>query len=141
MNILLLLSFSRALGFSLKAPVLGHPSTPHQVRVIFAAILAVAVSPLMTNHQKLSGAILALACLSEALIGMLLGSGSAVLYDAAYAGGRVLDDYLGVRTAMPMATVASGAEFGRLWSLVLLSGCVLLGGLRTNYPRFLLRVL
>jgi flagellar biosynthetic protein FliR len=65
----------------------------------------------------------------ELLIGAAMGLLSSVLYDGAYAAGRFVDDYLGVKTAMPAAAVAAGAEFGRLWSNAFLVVCVLTGGL------------
>ncbi len=51
-----------------------------------------------------------------------------MLYDGAFAGGRALDDYVGIRASVPSAGVAAGAGFGRLWSLAFAAGFFVLGG-------------
>ncbi len=53
-----------------------------------------------------------------------------MLYDGAYAGGRALDDYVGIRGSVPSAQIYAAAGFGRIWSLVFTAGFFLLGGYR-----------
>lgn len=122
------LVFARTLGFAIKAPGLGHPSTPRTVRIVFAVGITLALATDFPRSIHDFSLTLMIAFVLEMAIGAAMGLSSAILYDGAYAGGRMLDDYLGVRTAMPMATVASGAEFGRLWSNVFLAGLLFSGG-------------
>lgn len=65
---------------------------------------------------------------SEVALGVAIGTAASILYDGAYAGGRALDDYVGIRGSVPSANVAAGAGFGRLWSLAFATGFFVLGG-------------
>jgi flagellar biosynthesis protein FliR len=52
------------------------------------------------------------------------------LYDGAYAGGRALDDYVGIRGSVPGAQFFAASGFGRVWSMVFTAGFFLLGAYR-----------
>lgn len=123
----LLLVFARSAGMVFRAPGFSHPSVPPPVRVALALGLAFAVTP-GVRATSLDGAAFALAIAAETLLGAAIGTGAALLYDAAYYAGRAIDDYVGVRGSVPNANVTSAQAFGRLWSLVFLAGFFLLDG-------------
>jgi len=79
-------------------------------------------------HAHVAAAALPLAVASEVALGAAIGTAASLLYDGAYAGGRALDDYVGIRGSVPSANVAAGAGFGRLWSLAFATGFFVLGG-------------
>lgn len=123
-----LLVAARAAGLVSRAPAFAHPSVPPPVRAGLALALAVAVAPGIAAPPRLDPAAFALAAVGEFALGAAIGLGAALLYDAAYAAGRTIDDYLGVRGSVPNAAVTSAQGFGRLWSLLFLAAYVLLGG-------------
>lgn len=124
-----LLVFSRCAGFVWRAPGFSHPSVPHVVRAGFALLLAIALCAGVHVHLP-DGAAFALAAAGEFGIGAAIGFAAGLLYDGAYAGGRALDDYAGIRGSVPNAQVYAPSGFGRIWSLVFTAGFFLLGGYR-----------
>lgn len=128
MNDTFLLTFARCAGFTFRAPGFSHPDVPPPVRAGFALALALALSAHGTplTHVGASGFVFALA--SETLLGAAIGIAASMLYDGAFAGGRALDDYVGIRASVPNANVDAGAGFGRLWSLAFAAGFFVLGG-------------
>lgn len=122
-----LLVFARAAGLVFRAPGFSHPNVPPPVRVVFALAFAGAVAPHVRAASP-AGPLLLLAVAGEVLLGAAIGTGAAVLYDAAYYAGRMVDDYVGVRGSVPNANVTSAQAFGRLWSSVFLAGFFLLDG-------------
>lgn len=124
----LVLVFARAAGLVFRAPGFAHPSVPPPIRVAFAVALAALIAPQVRAVRHLDTAALVLAAAAEVLLGAALGLGAAILYDAAYAAGRMLDDYVGVRGSVPNANVTSAQGFGRLWSATFLAGLFLLDG-------------
>ena len=124
-----LLVFARCVGFVFRAPGFSHPSVPAPVRAGFAFVLSLALARAYASTAKVAhGLVVAIAC--ETLVGAAIGIAASMLYDGAYAGGRALDDYVGIRASVPSADVAAGAGFGRLWSLAFAAGFFVLGGYR-----------
>lgn len=125
-----LLVFARCAGFTFRAPGFSHPSVPPMVRAGLALVLAIALLPAVQHVRAPEGAAFVLAIAGDAGIGAAIGFAASVLYDGAYAGGRALDDYVGIRGSVPNAQVFAAAGFGRIWSLVFTAGFFLLGGYR-----------
>lgn len=125
-----LLVFARCAGFVFRAPGFSHPSVPPPLRAGLALVLAVAVAPGAHLARSFAGAAFAAAALAECAIGAAIGFAASVLYDGAYAGGRAVDDYVGIRASVPNAQVYAPSGFGRIWSLVFTAGFFLLGGYR-----------
>ena len=124
-----LLVFARCAGFVFRAPGFSHPSVPPPVRAGLALALAFALS--RNSHGAPGGALqFTVAAALELGIGAAIGMTASILYDGAYAGGRALDDYVGIRGSVPNAQVYAASGFGRIWSLVFTAGFFLLGGYR-----------
>ncbi len=123
-----LLVFARCAGFAFRAPGFSHPDVPPPVRAGFAFALALALRGRSVSavHIGPGGFVFALA--TEAFFGAAIGIAASMLYDGAFAGGRALDDYVGIRASVPSANVAAGAGFGRLWSLAFAAAFFVLGG-------------
>lgn len=136
MNGTALLVFARCAGFVFRAPGLSHPSVPPMLRSGFALVLAIVVLPAVRASREVDGVALAVAAAAECAIGAAIGFAASVLYDGAYAGGRALDDYVGIRGSVPSAQLFAGAGFGRIWSLVFTAGFFLLGGYRILIAAF-----
>jgi flagellar biosynthetic protein FliR len=130
MNGTALLVFARCAGFVFRAPGFSHPSVPRMVRAGLALVLAIAVYPAVHSVHAPDGLAFVFAASAELGIGAAIGFAACVLYDGAYAGGRALDDYVGIRGSVPNAQIFAGAGFGRIWSLVFTAGFFLLGGYR-----------
>jgi flagellar biosynthetic protein FliR len=79
---------------------------------------------------------LVVALVGEFLIGAALGMAASLLYDAAYAGGRVVDDYVGVRAIAPSLQLVAPSGFGRVWSLALTGAFFLTGAYRPTLAGF-----
>lgn len=124
------LAFARCIGFAARAPGLSHPSVPGIVRVVVGVALALAVAPSVRGVHVAGGALLALSFVGEVLFGAAIGQFAAVLYDAAYAGGRVVDDYAGVRAIAPSAQMVAPSGFGRIWSIAFTGGFFVFGAYR-----------
>jgi len=130
-----LLVFARCVGFVFRAPGFSHPDVPAPVRAGFAYGLSLALAHALGAKVRLGGGIeFAVTC--EALIGAAIGTAASMLYDGAYAGGRALDDYVGIRASVPSANVSAGAGFGRLWSLAFAAAFFELGGYRVALEGF-----
>jgi flagellar biosynthetic protein FliR len=126
-NAQLLLAFARCCGFVARAPGFGHPSIPSHARVLLAAGLTLAVSPALHGSPEIDGLSFIVAAITEALLGAAIGMFAAVLYDGAYAGGRLIDDYAGVRAIAPSIALVAPSGFGRIWSLAFTAGLFLFG--------------
>lgn len=124
-----LLVFARCAGFVFRAPGFSHPSVPPPLRAGLAYVLSLALMRGSTSHVAAPAA-LPFAVASEALIGAAIGIAASMLYDGAFAGGRAIDDYVGIKSSVPSANVSAGAGFGRLWSLAFTAGFFVLGGYR-----------
>lgn len=131
------LVFARCAGFAFRAPGFSHPSVPKPVRAGLAAFMTLAIAPGVRRanvpHEGLS---LGLAFLTELLLGAIVGAAASLLYDAAYAGGRTVDDYAGVKAIAPSAQIVAPSGFGRVWSLAFTGGFFLLGVYRPTIWAF-----
>jgi len=123
-----LLVFARCAGFVLKAPGFSHPSVPAPLRAGLALILALGLRPAVGSQHQRFGADFVLLFAAEFALGAAIGFAASVLYDGAYAAGRALDDYVGIRGSAPTAGLFAASGFGRLWSLTFLAGFFLLHG-------------
>ena len=121
-----LLVFARCAGFVFRAPGFSHPTVPPVVRAGVALVLAIALRPSAGALHIRTGPQLVIAFAIEFAIGAAIGVGASVLYDGAYAAGRALDDYVGIRGAAPSAALFAASGFGRIWSLTFLAAFFLL---------------
>jgi type III secretory pathway component EscT len=94
-----------------------------------ALTVALALTPAF-GHPRCGGLPLPFAAAADFGIGAAIGFASSILYDGAYAGGRALDDYVGIRGSVPGSSFFAASAFGRVWSMVFLAGFFLLGGYR-----------
>ena len=131
-----LLVFARCAGFAFRAPGFSHPTVPHGVRAGLALVLALCLLPAVHVVPVPDGAAFAAAAASDFAIGAAIGLAASILYDGAYAGGRALDDYVGIRGSVPNAQLFAASGFGRVWSLVFTAGFFLLGGYRYTLYAF-----
>lgn len=131
-----LLVLARCAGFVFRAPGFSHPSVPHAVRAGFAFVLAIAAAPAAHAVRSPDGVAFAVCIVLEACVGAAIGFAGSMLYDGAYAGGRALDDYVGIRGSVPNAQIFAASGFGRVWSLVFTAGFFLLGGYRIAIEAF-----
>lgn len=136
MNGVALLIFARSAGFVSRAPGLSHPSVPHAVRAMFALLLTLALAPAMPRFRAPDGFALVVAFVLETAIGAAIGVAASLLYDGAYAGGRAIDDYAGIRGSVPNAPLYAASGFGRICSTVFLAAFFLLGGYRMAIETF-----
>jgi len=133
---LALLVFARCAGFTFRAPGFSHPSVPPPVRAGLGFFLAIAVAPAVHGAVHIADAALPLACASEFLLGSAIGMAASLVYDGAYAGGRAIDDYVGVKAIAPNLQIVAPSGFGRLWSLAYTGGFFLTGAYRVTIPAF-----
>jgi len=113
-----LLVFARCAGFVFRAPGFSHPSIPPPLRAGFAMTLAMAIAPSTgPSPPRVDGASFALALLVEFLLGSAIGMSASLVYDGAYAGGRIVDDFVGVKAIAPNLQLVAPSGFGRVWSL------------------------
>jgi flagellar biosynthesis protein FliR len=131
-----LLVFARCAGFAFRAPGFSHPSVPPSVRSGFALFLTLAISPGVSRASHLDGISFVVALATEFLIGATIGMVASLVYDAAYAGGRVVDDYVGVKAIAPSLQLVAPSGFGRIWSLAYTTGFFLLGAYRMTLLAF-----
>jgi len=124
----LLLVFARSAGLMFRAPGFTHPAVPMIVRLALALSLALGIAPAVQARPELDLGLFTLAIAGEVAIGAAIGLGASLLYDGAYYGGRMIDDYVGFRGSVPNAGVTSAQGFGRLWSSLFLAGFFLLDG-------------
>lgn len=128
------LVFARCAGFMWRAPGFSHPSVPPPLRAGLAFVLTLAVLPAVhASGMKLP---LVLAVASDFAMGAAIGFAASILYDGAYAGGRALDDYVGIRGSIPGAQLFAPSGFGRVWSMVFTAGFFILGGYRLLIEAF-----
>ncbi len=125
-----LLVFARCTGFASRAPGFSHPSVPHSVRAGLAFFFAIAIAPALHGARTGNGVILVVALVIEFLIGSAIGIAASLLYDGAYAGGRMLDDYVGVKAIAPSVELVAPSGFGRIWSVAFTGGYFLFGAYR-----------
>jgi flagellar biosynthesis protein FliR len=126
-----LLVFMRCVGFVFRAPGFSHPSVPSSLRAGLAVALAMAIvrGGARAPHPP-DGAALVVAMLIEFLVGSAIGMTASLVYDGAYAGGRVVDDYVGVKAIAPSLALVAPSGFGRVWSLAFTGGFFLSGAYR-----------
>jgi flagellar biosynthetic protein FliR len=129
------LVFARCLGFVFRAPGFSHPAVPPPLRAGFAYVLAPALAAPYAGRPVAAGSF-AVAAVVEFALGAAIGTAASMLYDGAYAGGRALDDYVGIHASVPSANVAAGAGFGRLWSLAFATAFFAFGGDRVALGGF-----
>jgi flagellar biosynthesis protein FliR len=130
-----LLVFARCAGFASRAPGFSHPSVPHTLRAGLALLLTIAIVPGVHSPQA-DGVTLVIALVLEFLLGSAIGMGASLLYDGAYAGGRMLDDYVGVKAMAPNVQLVAPSGFGRVWSIAFTGGYFLLGAYRVTVLAF-----
>lgn len=135
MNALALLVFARCAGFASRAPGISHPSVPHPVRAGLALFLTIVIVP-GVHAAAPSGVALAVSFLAEFILGSAIGIGASLLYDGAYAGGRMLDDYVGVKAIAPSIQLVAPSGFGRVWSIAFTGGYFLFGAYRVTLLAF-----
>lgn len=131
-----LLVFARSAGFVFRAPGLSHPAVPPPVRAGIAFVLTLALAPAFARFRTPDGLSLVIALACETGIGAAIGIAASLLYDGAYAGGRALDDYAGIRGSIPNAPLYAASGFGRICSTVFLAAFFLLGGYRLAIGSF-----
>jgi len=123
---------ARCAGFVFRAPGFSHPSVPAVVRAAVALLLAAVLAGTGAPHAAAAydGAAFALAVAGEFAVGAGFGMAASLVYDAAYAGGRVVDDYVGVKAIAPSLQLVAPSGFGRLWSLAFTGAFFLTGAYR-----------
>jgi flagellar biosynthesis protein FliR len=131
-----LLIFARCAGFAFRAPGLAHPSVPPAVRAGMAALLTMAIAPGTRGASQADGIALVVALACEFALGTAIGIAASLVYDAAYAGGRAVDDYTGVKAIAPSAQLVAPSGFGRIWSLAFTGAYFLLGVYRFTLLAF-----
>jgi flagellar biosynthetic protein FliR len=130
-----LLVFARCAGFIFRAPGLSHPSVPHALRGGIALFLTIAIAPRVHNVHADGVALVALLSV-EFILGSAIGIAAALLYDGAYAAGRMADDYVGVKAIAPSLALVAPSGFGRVWSLAFTGGYFLTGAYRIAIDEF-----
>lgn len=132
-----MLVFARCAGFISRAPGFSNPAVPPTVRAGFAAVLSLAISHACAKSARPVGAgSLVVAFIVEVLIGATIGVAASALYDGAYAGGKMIDDYVGIKTQVPSADVTANSAFARLWSILFTAAFFMLGGYRVAIDAF-----
>lgn len=126
-----LLVLARCGGFVFRAPGFSHPSVPAPLRAGFAVALTLLIAPAVAHGvPRVDGAALVAAVATELLLGAALGMTASLIYDAAYAGGRIVDDYVGVKAIAPSIALVAPSGFGRVWSLAFTGAFFLTGAYR-----------
>lgn len=130
-----LLVFARCAGFAFRAPGFSHPSVTPAVRAALAVLLTISTAP-QARAAPFDPAALVPALAVEFLIGSAIGMAAALVYDGAYAGGRAVDDYVGVKSIAPSLQLVAPSGFGRVWSLAYTGGFFLTGAYRPTILSF-----
>jgi flagellar biosynthetic protein FliR len=132
-----LLVFARCAGFAFRAPGFAHPSVTPALRAGLAAFLAIATAPSAGSALgPIEGLAVVPAFALEFLIGSAIGMTASLVYDGAYAGGRAVDDYVGVKAIAPSLQLVAPSGFGRMWSLAYTGGFFLSGAYRVTILAF-----
>ncbi|MBV8118000.1 MAG: flagellar biosynthetic protein FliR [Candidatus Eremiobacteraeota bacterium] len=132
-----LLVFARCIGFAFRAPGFSHPSVTPSVRAGLALFLTLCIAPSARAGPLSNDAVaLLFAFVTEFLLGAAIGMAASVVYDAAYAGGRAVDDYVGVKAIAPSLQLVAPSGFGRVWSLAYTGGFFLSGADRITVAAF-----
>jgi len=131
-----LLVFARCAGFAFRAPGISYPGVPPMLRAGLALFLTIAMLGAVRGSVHLDGAPLVIALALEFLIGTAIGIGASALYDGAYAGGRAVDDYVGVKAIAPSISLVAPSGFGRIWSLGFTGAFFLTGAYRPTILAF-----
>jgi flagellar biosynthetic protein FliR len=131
------LIFARCAGFALRAPGFSHPSVSPAIRAGLAVFLTLTVAPgVHAGAPRVDGAALLPALVAEYLLGGAIGLAASLVYDGAYAGGRAVDDYVGVKAIAPSLQLVAPSGFGRVWSLAYTGGFFLTGAYRPTVLAF-----
>ncbi|HEY0797726.1 MAG TPA: flagellar biosynthetic protein FliR [Candidatus Baltobacteraceae bacterium] len=130
------LVFARCIGFLFRAPGFSHPAVPPPLRAGLAYVFSLALAQGYAAHVQLPPGGLIAALVTEVLVGASIGVAASMLYDGAYAGGRMIDDYVGIRVSVPTAGTVAPSGFGRLWSQAFTAGFFVLGGYRITLAAF-----
>ncbi len=126
-----LLAFARCVGFLFRAPGFSHPSVPSPLRAGLAMALSMAIARAPAREPRnIDVAALVVALVTEFFLGSAIGMAASLLYDGAYAGGRVVDDYVGVKAIAPSLQLVAPSGFGRVWSLAFTGAFFLSGAYR-----------
>lgn len=136
MNATALLVFARCAGFASRAPGLSHPSVPRPLRAGIALALTLVVAPGVAAVHRQRDAALVVAVFMEFALGAAIGIAASLLYDGAYAGGRMIDDYVGVKAIAPSVDLVAPSGFGRVWSIAFTGAFFMLGGYRIALSSF-----
>lgn len=114
------LASMRVLPVALLCPVLGGPLVPATVRFAVAGALGLALRPLAGAVADASLDTLA-RCGREAAVGLVMGFGAALPFDAARIGGRLIDLVRGTsaEAALPIAGHRESATGDVLYQLLL----------------------
>jgi flagellar biosynthetic protein FliR len=135
--VIALLVFARCTGFAFRAPGFSHPSVAAPVRAGLAVFLALGLIPGAHAVTRPAGTVaLLVAIVAEFLLGSAIGMAASLVYDAAYAGGRAIDDYVGVKAVAPNLQLVAPSGFGRVWSLAYTGGFFLSGAYRMTLMAF-----
>jgi flagellar biosynthetic protein FliR len=127
---------ARCIGFAFRAPGFSHPSVPAPLRAGLAFLLAIAIAPNVHGVVPPDGIAFVLAIAIEFGLGSAIGMAAGAVYDGAYAGGRAIDDYVGVKAIAPSLQLVAPSGFGRVWSLAFTGGYFLLGTYRYTLLAF-----
>ncbi len=92
-----------------------------------ALALTLAVLPRLHDTHVVATGPLLVALAMEFGIGSAVGFAAALVYDGAYAGGRLIDDYVGIRAIAPSIDLVAPSGYGRIWSLAFTGAFFLLG--------------
>ncbi|MFZ0681353.1 MAG: flagellar biosynthetic protein FliR, partial [Candidatus Cybelea sp.] len=107
-----MLVLARCTGFVFRAPGFSHPSVPAPLRGGFALVLAILIAPSLSGAQlRLDSLGFVAALIVEFLLGSAIGMAASLVYDAAYAGGRIVDDYVGVKAIAPSVVLVAPSGF------------------------------
>ncbi|HET9030188.1 MAG TPA: flagellar biosynthetic protein FliR [Candidatus Aquilonibacter sp.] len=129
------LVFARCVGFVLRAPGFSHPSVPRIARAGLALALTLAIVPSLAAVAR-DGMLLVIALVVEFALGSAMGLAASLLYDGAYAGGRLIDDYVGVKAIAPNIDLVAPSGFGRVWSMAFTGGFFVLGAYAPALSQF-----
>lgn len=132
-----LLVLARCAGFVFRAPGFSHPSVSLPLRGGLAFALETLIAPsIHREHHPVPGSSLVAGLCMEFLLGSAIGMAASLVYDAAYAGGRIVDDYVGVKAIAPSIVLVAPSGFGRVWSLAFTGAFFLTGAYRLTLLGF-----